>query len=96
MSPMVLVNAFLFSSVVLLAFSLSEVSILAEEQHVRGAMIFAPEQPGEVASDAGEDTLEDCLAKIPENASAGQRMLAERSCEGEEDNRRLTQEMPTF
>lgn len=81
---------------VLLASSLSEVMIHAEEQHVRGAMILPPEQRGALASDAVEDTLKDCLARIPEDASAGQRMLAERSCEGEADNRALTQEMPSF
>lgn len=33
-----------------------------------------------VATGAVEDTLDACLARIPTNASAGQKMLAEESC----------------
>jgi len=43
----------------------------------------APISTGEMnvmASGAVEDTLKLCLARIPKDASAGQRLLAEQSC----------------
>jgi len=41
-----------------------------------------------VASGAVEDTLNECLARIPKDASAGQRMLAEESCKRDQASRR--------
>ncbi len=43
---------------------------------------------GAAASGSVEDTLQACLARIPSDASAGQRMLAERSCERDQTNRK--------
>jgi hypothetical protein len=40
------------------------------------------------ASGTQGDTLEACLARIPKDASAGQRMLAEESCRRDQANRR--------
>jgi hypothetical protein len=40
-----------------------------------------------IAAGAAEDTLTACTARFPEAASAGQRMLAEHSCAGEEKTR---------
>lgn len=40
------------------------------------------------ASGTSGDTLEGCLARIPKDASAGQRMLAEESCRRDQANRR--------
>jgi hypothetical protein len=69
----------------------------AADQLVRGTMVLAPiEALGVVASGAVEDTLKACLARIPEGASAGQRMLAEQSCEGEEATRNVTPLAPKF
>jgi hypothetical protein len=51
---------------------------------------------GVMASGAAEDTLKACMARIPQIASAGQRMLAEQSCAGEEDTRKATQSAPKF
>jgi hypothetical protein len=34
------------------------------------------------------DSLEACMARIPKDASAGQRMLAEASCERDQETRR--------
>lgn len=41
-----------------------------------------------VASGTQGDTLEACMARIPKDASAGQRMLAEESCRRDQANRR--------
>ncbi len=43
--------------------------------------------PPAVASGAVEDTLKACLARIPKDASAGQRMMAEESCQRDEATR---------
>jgi hypothetical protein len=40
------------------------------------------------ASGTVGDTLEACMARIPKDASAGQRMLAEESCRRDQANRR--------
>ena len=90
-------RAVLLSSAALLASSLFVLSAHAEEGQVHGAMIFAPaEQLRVPASGAVEDTLKDCLARIPEDATAGQRMLAKQNCNGEEGTRRLIQAAPEF
>lgn len=45
-----------------------------------GATFGAGKNIDRVAAGAVEDTLDACLARIPTNASAGQKMLAEESC----------------
>jgi len=75
----------------------SSQSAQAADSHVKGAMRFAPiEVLGAIASGAVEDTLQACLARIPEVASAGQRMLAEQSCAAEEETRSTIQSAPKF
>jgi hypothetical protein len=88
--------------VVLLSFLIS-ISFLATpatyaaDQLVEGAIVLAPIGAlNVVASGAVEDTLKACLARIPEDASAGQRLLAEQSCAGEEGTRALIQVAPKF
>lgn len=49
---------------------------------------------GLVASGAAEDTLRACLARIPKDASAGQRMIAEQSCKRDEGTRDMIQAVP--
>lgn len=49
-----------------------------------------------MASDAAEDTLKACMARIPELAGAGQRMLAEQSCAGKEAARKAVRSAPKF
>ena len=44
-----------------------------------------------MASGAVEDSLKLCLARIPKDASVGQRLLAEQSCQGAERTRSTTQ-----
>lgn len=53
-------------------------------------------QLGVMASGAAEDTLKTCMARIPEVASVGQRMLAEQSCKGQEEFRKAIQTAPKF
>lgn len=43
---------------------------------------------GRIAVGAVEDTLQACMARIPSDATAGQRMLAERSCERDQATRK--------
>lgn len=87
----------LCGSVLLLASSLSPFSIHAEDGQVTGAMIVTPKDKlNEVASGAVEDTLKACLARIPDRATAGQRMLAERTCHGQEVVRKTINGPPQF
>jgi hypothetical protein len=50
---------------------------------------------GIVAAGAVEDTLKACLSRIPSDASIGQRMVAETSCQRDEADRKLIQAVPT-
>ncbi len=71
--------------------------VQAADPHVKGARGFAPiGELSVMASGAAEDTLKACIARIPEAASAGQRMLAEQSCRGEEEARKAIQSAPKF
>ncbi len=53
--------------------------------------VAAKERP---AVGSAGDTLEACLARIPRDASAGQRMFAEESCQRDEQNRKAIQAVP--
>lgn len=69
----------------------------AADQLVEGVMILAPVgESGGMAYDAAEDTLKACLARISVMATAGQRMLAQQNCEGEETFRKLIPFAPDF
>lgn len=41
-----------------------------------------------IAAGASEDSLKSCLSRIPKDATAGQRMIAEQSCQRDEDIRK--------
>ncbi len=93
-----------FSSVVLLASSLSPFSGHAEDQlppnqteerELRGAVIVPPkDRSSDISPGAAEDTLKACLARIPKEATVGQRMMAELTCEREEVIRKTYQSSP--
>jgi hypothetical protein len=69
----------------------------AADQSLEGAIIIAsPGEPGVVAAGAVEDTLLACLARIPTDASVGQRMLAEQSCQQDEATRTQAEAAPKF
>lgn len=69
----------------------------AADALVEGTMVLAPTPAlGEMAAGAVEDTLKACLARIPAEASVGQRLLAEQNCAGEDGTRKLIQGAPKF
>jgi hypothetical protein len=69
----------------------------AADGSLKGATLIAPtEQRNAVASGAVEDTLKACLGRIPSDASAGQRLLAEQSCAGQQETRQLAPSAPQF
>ncbi len=93
-------RSLLLSSVLLLASSLSPLPNDAEDQQpnqteerqLKGVVIVPPtDRLGAVSPGAAEDTLKACLARIPEQATVGQRMLAEQTCEREEAIRKTYQ-----
>lgn len=49
---------------------------------------------GTAAAGAVEDSLKACLARIPKEATAGQRMIAEQSCQRDETGRRAIDAVP--
>ena len=49
-----------------------------------------------VAPNSVDDTLKACLARIPEVATAGQRLLAEQNCRGEGQARQEALATPRF
>lgn len=68
-----------------------------------GAADKAPKAPappakseglGIVASGAVEDTREACVARIPKDATSGQRMIAEQSCKRDQESRQPIQDVP--
>ena len=90
----------LCSSVLVLASYLSPFFTHAEEQkpnqeqdkQLKGDVIVPPSgRFGDIAPGAAEDTFKACLARIPEQATVGQRMLAEQTCEREEAIRKTYQ-----
>lgn len=54
----------------------------------RGAAPASTRNIDRIASGAVEDTLDACLARIPKDATSGQRMLAEESCRRDQAARR--------
>lgn len=43
---------------------------------------------GAIAAGSVEDSLKACMSRIPSDASEGQRMIAEQSCERDQANRK--------
>ncbi|MBH0203778.1 MAG: hypothetical protein HP496_16115 [Nitrospira sp.] len=71
--------------------------VQAADVPVERTMGFAlSAERGVMASGAVEDTLKACMARIPALASAGQRMLAEQSCAGEDEVRKILRSAPKF
>ena len=50
--------------------------------------------PSRVSQGTQGDSLEACLARIPSDASAGQRMVAERTCQRDAENRSSIDAVP--
>ena len=69
----------------------------AAEQPVKETTQRAPTMDlNTVAANSVDDTLKACLARIPQVATAGQRLLAEQNCRGEERTRQEAQTTPRF
>ena len=90
-----------FPSSLFLVASLSALATLASDsdrsQAAQEGMGVAPASALSVmASGAVEDTLVACLERIPADATAGQRLLAEQSCERAEDTKKWIHAAPRF
>ena len=68
----------------------------ADQPSVGSPPIVLTGEPAMMAAGAANDTLKACLARIPKDGSAGQRMLATQSCEQDEGTRKASQDAPTF
>jgi hypothetical protein len=79
----------------LLAASLVAVSAQAAESRpvTRAPGSITTIEP-RIAAGAVEDTLKACMARIPKDASIGQRMIAEQSCGRDESDRKPLQAVP--
>lgn len=89
-------STIIFASFLLVA-GLPALSTLAADQSSSGTMPSAYEEArGAMAAGAVEDSLKACLARIPQDASTGQRMIAEQSCEQDQETRQLVQDAPKF
>ena len=53
----------------------------ADQPSAQAVPAVSSEELGKIAAGSAKDTLKACLARIPKDASAGQRMLAEQNCE---------------
>lgn len=51
---------------------------------------------GLMASGAADDTRKACMTRIPQRASAGQRMLAKQTCAAQEETRSVIRSAPKF
>lgn len=85
-----LLSKWMFRAVLLL-FAASWVSVSAQAAD----SLPATRAPGSdttseprIAAGAVEDTLKACMARIPRDASIGQRMIAEKSCGRDESDRK--------
>lgn len=58
------------------------------EGSISSSLLTADTNRNRVASGSVEDSLDSCMARIPKDGSAGQRMLAEESCKRDQVNQR--------
>ena len=91
---MIIRRAVLVSSLVLIPLFPTLLTQGADQPSGESIASASAGEPGVVASGAAEDTLRACLARIPKDASAGQRMIAEQSCKRDEGTRELIQAVP--
>jgi len=70
-------------------------SAQAADKHLKAVAAAAPESGlGITASGAVEDTLKTCMGRIPKDASAGQRMMAEQGCGRDQETRKSLDAVP--
>ncbi len=78
-------------------FAVSLVSVPAQAADlppVKGVAEVGASTEPEVAAGAVEDTMQACMARIPQDASIGQRMIAEQSCWRDENDRKPLRDVP--
>ena len=92
-----IINRVFFVSLLMLNASWWITLAHAAEQPVKETTHHAPTVDlNTVAANSIDDTLKACLARIPEVATAGQRLLAEQNCRGEERTRQEAIATPRF
>jgi hypothetical protein len=65
------------------------------DKHVKAAAAVAPESGLSItASGAVEDNFKTCMGRIPKDASAGQRMMAEQGCGRDQETRKSLDAVP--
>jgi hypothetical protein len=83
-----LYSMFLAGGVILLAVSFTSPAHAADKVSAPSAKPVATTQGNTMAAGATEDSLQACLSRIPKDATAGQRMIAEQSCRRDEGDRK--------
>ena len=97
MNPFQFIKSTVLVASLTLGLWLLPLPIQAADQSSRETIPLAPaEELGVLAAGAVEDTLKACLARIPTDASSGQRMMAEQNCEQDERSRTLIHAAPQF
>ena len=66
----------------------------AEDSSPAKASAETPTTESGMAAGAVEDSLQACMARIPKDASIGQRMIAEQSCGRDESERKPFEAIP--
>ena len=66
----------------------------ADRQSANGVHGPAAITEPDMAAGAVEDTIQACMARIPKDASIGQRMIAEQGCWRDESDRKPFQSVP--
>lgn len=92
-----IINRVFFVSLLVLSASWWITLAHAAEQPVKETTHHAPTADlNTMATNSIDDTLKACLARIPDVATAGQRLLAEQTCRGEERTRQEAVTTPRF
>jgi len=86
----------IFTSFVLIAWLPALATQAADQPSGGFPPVVLTGEPARMAAGEVEDTLKACLARIPKDGSAGQRMLAEQSCEQAEGTRKVGHDAPKF
>ena len=76
-------------SIVMFILAWTVLPVYGEDRLVEGAMILAPVEGPIPMGNTSEDTLESCLARIPERVTPEQQMVAQQICQQEEATRKL-------
>lgn len=79
--------------VLLVATVMLPLAVAADQQSAKRAGRSSAVTDSGIAAGAVEDTLAACMARIPKDASIGQRMIAEQGCMRDESDR--TQFLPS-